>query len=164
MFSAELILTAEALLDYCQKRQLTIATAESCSGGLLAALLTEIPGSSRVFERGYVTYSNESKSDLLGVSSDLITRHGAVSQEVAIAMAQGCLHRSQASMAVSITGVAGPGGGTADKPVGLVYLACLAQGTPTKTSRLMLGELSRQAIREAAVIDALALLHHQAKC
>jgi nicotinamide-nucleotide amidase len=162
MFPDGLRQSAETLLTLCRESEVMIATAESCTGGLLAALLTEIPGSSRVFERGYVTYSNEAKSELLGVSRDLITRHGAVSEAVAVAMAEGCLRQSRASIAVSITGVAGPGGGTAEKPVGLVYLACIAKGVPPRISRLLLGAISRHAIREAAVIEALRLLTTEA--
>jgi nicotinamide-nucleotide amidase len=158
MFRAELRQSAEKLLELCRSKGLMIATAESCTGGLLAALLTEIPGSSRVFERGYVTYSNEAKAELLGVGRDLIARHGAVSEAVAVAMAEGCLSQSPASIAVSITGVAGPGGGTVEKPVGLVYLACVGKRAPVRISRLMLGESSRQAIREAAVAEAVSLL------
>ncbi|HEY7763533.1 MAG TPA: CinA family protein [Aestuariivirgaceae bacterium] len=162
MFDAELTRKVEKLLELCREKKFMIATAESCTGGLLAALLTEIPGSSRVYERGYVTYSNEAKSELLGVSHDLITRCGAVSEAVAVAMAEGSLNRSRASIAASITGVAGPGGGTVEKPVGLVYLACVGKEALPKTSRLMLGASSRQAIREAAVIEAVRLLSIQA--
>src|SRR5687767_6100572 len=112
MFATGLIRRAEEVLDLCRMRRLLLATAESCTGGLLAALLTEVPGSSKVFERGFITYSNDSKMTLLGVSSDLIDHHGAVSEQVALAMAEGALKHSRASIAISITGIAGPGGGT----------------------------------------------------
>jgi nicotinamide-nucleotide amidase len=153
-----LILAAEKILDLCRQHDLMLATAESCTGGLLAALLTEIPGSSEVFERGFVTYSNQSKSELLDVSVDLLNRHGAVSQEVAIAMSQGALSRSRANLTVSITGIAGPGGGSAEKPVGLVFLACRKAEEKPICSRLDLGERPRNEIREAAVMEAIRLL------
>jgi nicotinamide-nucleotide amidase len=158
VFPSELMQTAEKLLDLCRMHGLSIATAESCTGGLLAALLTEIPGSSRVFERGFVTYSDHAKVELLGVSSDFINRHGAVSAEVALGMAKGALKHSRASIAVSITGVAGPGGGTTAKPVGLVFLACIRDGRDASYSRLELGTRPRNAIREASVEEAMRLL------
>jgi nicotinamide-nucleotide amidase len=153
---------AQTLLDLCRDRGLKIATAESCTGGLLAALLTEIPGSSHVFERALVTYSNEAKSELLGVSDLLIAQHGAVSEQVAHAMAVGCLDRSNVDLSVSVTGIAGPGGGSPEKPVGLVYLACVRRGHEPETAKLMLDGRSRQEIREASVVEALRLLKSQA--
>src|SRR5215468_11801064 len=127
MADAELEQYARALLDLCRSKKLTIATAESCTGGLVAATLTEIPGSSDVLERGFVTYSNAAKTAMLGVPADVIARFGAVSRETAEAMAQGALAHSPADLAVSITGIAGPGGGTPDKPVGLVHFAAAAR-------------------------------------
>jgi nicotinamide-nucleotide amidase len=162
-FDQKLTRDAEELLRLCEARRVTIATAESCTGGLLAALLTEVPGSSKSFERGFITYSNEAKSDLLGVSGELIRRQGAVSEDVALAMAKGALARSRASIAVSITGVAGPGGGSAEKPVGLVFLACAGENREPVQSRLDLGMMSRGEIRQAAVAEAMRLLRHQAE-
>jgi nicotinamide-nucleotide amidase len=161
-FPREMIARAEEVLNLCRRQGLRLATAESCTGGLLATLLTEIPGSSRVFDRGFVTYSNEAKLELLDVSADLINWHGAVSDEVAIAMAQGALRRSRADLAVSVTGVAGPSGGTAEKPVGLVFLACMRGEEKPIRSRLDLGERRRNEIREAAVREALRLLRENA--
>jgi nicotinamide-nucleotide amidase len=161
-FARELIEAAKDTLDLCRHHNLMLATAESCTGGLLATLLTEIPGSSKVFERGFVTYSNEAKSELLDVGVDLLNRYGAVSEEAAIAMAQGALIRSRVNLAVSITGVAGPGGGTAEKPVGLVFLACIKTKSKPMCSRLDLGERKRHEIREAAVIEAIRLLRENA--
>jgi nicotinamide-nucleotide amidase len=135
-----------------------IATVESCTGGLLAGLLTEIPGSSAVVERGFVTYSNEAKSELVGVPEALLSNHGAVSQAVAQAMAEGALARSPANVAIAITGIAGPGGATATKPVGLVHFACAARGMPTQYLERRYGDLGRSAIRRKAVEDALDLL------
>jgi nicotinamide-nucleotide amidase len=162
-FASELVSLAQTLLGSCRAQGLKIATAESCTGGLLAALLTDIPGASHVFERGFVTYSNDAKCDLLGVSAALLASHGAVSDEVACAMAQGCLERSHADIAVSVTGVAGPGGGSAEKPVGLVYLACVRNAEQPQFSKLMLGPRSRREIREAAIMEALRLLQSQAE-
>lgn len=163
MFETGLIRSAKEVLDVCRTRRLLLATAESCTGGLLAALLTEVPGSSEVFERGFVTYSNDAKAELLGVSCDLINHHGAVSEEVALAMAEGALKHSRASIAISITGVAGPSGGTIDKPVGLVFLACTRNDKDAIRSRLELGMRRRNQIREAAVAEAVRLLRYQAE-
>src|SRR5579859_645072 len=118
---ASLRMLATAVLDACRAKRLRLATAESCTGGMVAAALTDIAGSSDVVERGFVTYSNEAKTELLGVPSEMIAAHGAVSAQVATAMVQGALARAPVELAVSITGIAGPGGATKGKPVGLVY-------------------------------------------
>jgi nicotinamide-nucleotide amidase len=149
---------AAALIRSYADRSWMIATAESCTGGLVAALLTEIPGSSAVVERGFVTYSNEAKVELLGVSPALIATHGAVSEAVARAMADGALARSRAQVAVAITGVAGPSGGTATKPVGLVHLAIAIAGGGTRHSERRYGDVGREAVRLHAVADAIRLL------
>ena len=156
MFDDNITARASALLERYRAAGLKLATAESCTGGLIAAALTEIAGSSDVVERGFVTYSNEAKSELLGVPAALIAEKGAVSAEVAEAMAQGALARSRADAAVSVTGIAGPGGGTADKPVGLVYLgACRQGGRPRHERRVFAGD--RAAVRRAALDEALDL-------
>jgi nicotinamide-nucleotide amidase len=149
---------AAALLKRYEAAGLRIATAESCTGGLVAALLTEIPGSSAVVERGFVTYSNAAKAEMLGVPPDLIAQHGAVSEVVARAMAEGALARSGADVAVAVTGIAGPGGATAAKPVGLVHFAVAARAGETAALERRYGDLGRSAIRERAVGDALSLL------
>jgi nicotinamide-nucleotide amidase len=149
---------AATLLDAYRQKGLKIATAESCTGGLVAALLTEISGSSAVVERGFVTYSNEAKSELIGVPADLIATHGAVSEQVARAMAEGALAHSRADVAVAITGVAGPTGGTATKPVGLVHFGLARKGSPTTCLERRYGDLGRENVRRKAVEDALALL------
>ena len=150
---------AQALLDSCRRNGLRIAAAESCTGGLLSAYLTDIPGSSDVFERGFVTYSNEAKFELLGVPSSTISNHGAVSRETAIAMAMGALKYSHADIAVSITGVAGPGGGSPEKPVGLVHFALAQNNMPPHPVECRFDEkLSRKEIRDNAVAQALSLL------
>ena len=149
---------AAALIRVYAERGLKAATAESCTGGLVAALLTEIPGSSAVVERGFVTYSNEAKTDLVGVPADLIAAHGAVSEPVARAMAEGALRGSKADVAVAITGIAGPGGGTEAKPVGLVHFGLARTGAPTRHLERRYGDLGRAEVRRRAVGDALALL------
>ena len=149
---------AAALLDAYKAKGLKIATAESCTGGLVAALLTEISGSSAVVERGFVTYSNEAKTDLVGVPADLIAAHGAVSEPVARAMAEGALAHSRADVTVGITGVAGPTGGTTTKPVGLVHFGLARKGVATLHLERRYGDLGRETIRRRAVEDALSLL------
>jgi nicotinamide-nucleotide amidase len=154
----ELLGRAAALLDAYRQSGLKIATAESCTGGLVAALLTEISGSSAVVERGFVTYSNEAKIELIGVPGNLIASHGAVSEPVARAMAEGALAHSRADVAVGITGVAGPTGGTATKPVGLVHFGLALRGAPTVHLERRYGDLGRENVRRRAVEDALSLL------
>lgn len=156
-FPAELEARATELIRRATAAGLTIATAESCTGGLVAALLTEIPGSSAVVDRGFVTYSNEAKQQMLGVEAALLAEFGAVSEPVARAMAAGALGRSGAMISVAITGIAGPGGGSADKPVGLVHFAC---GSPlgVRTAEKRFGDLGRQGIRMASVAFAVELL------
>lgn len=156
MFDDELKARAIAVLDRYRAAGLMLATAESCTGGLIAAVLTEIAGSSDVVERGFVTYSNQAKTELLGVPAALIADKGAVSAEVAEAMAAGALAQSHADAAVSVTGIAGPGGSTAEKPVGLVYLGACQRGTrPRHERRVFAGD--RAAVRRAALDEALDL-------
>jgi nicotinamide-nucleotide amidase len=145
-------------VHFLTARGLKAATAESCTGGLVAGMITEVPGSSAVLERGFVTYSNAAKSELLGVPAELIARLGAVSEEVAAAMAAGALAHSGADVAVAITGIAGPDGGTAAKPVGPVHFAAARRGGPTVTEERRFGAIGRSAVRLAAVREALAML------
>jgi len=157
MISPSLLDAAASLLDACRARGWMLATAESCTGGLIAATLTAIAGSSDVVDRGFVTYSNESKTELLGVPGALIAAHGAISEPVARAMAEGALARSRADIAVAVTGVAGPGGGSADKPVGLVWFGLAQRGAPPHSEQVVfLGD--RAAIREAAVAHSFELI------
>ncbi|HET7794366.1 MAG TPA: CinA family protein [Rhizobacter sp.] len=146
--------SVEALAEVLRARGLHLATAESCTGGLIAAACTSIAGSSDWFERGIVSYSNEAKTDLLGVPKALIARHGAVSAEVARAMAEGALAHSSADMSVAVTGVAGPSGGTPEKPVGTVWLALARRGQPAQATLLQL-QGSRSEVREQTVDRAL---------
>ena len=158
MFRDELLLRAAALLDLCRARHLHIATAESCTGGLIAALLTEIAGSSDVFERGFVTYSNAAKTELLGVEVGMIAAHGAVSEQVARAMAEGAVANSAAELAVAVTGIAGPGGGCAEKPVGLVHIAVARRGGAVAHRRCEFGDIGRAQVRTATIAVALEML------
>jgi nicotinamide-nucleotide amidase len=154
----ELIVLARALVDRLRAARLRLATAESCTGGLIAGAVTEIAGSSDVFDRGFVTYSNEAKAEMLGVPAALIATHGAVSPQVAREMAEGALRHSRADIAVAVTGVAGPAGGSPAKPVGLVYLcAARREGTPA-LAELRLGDIGRAAVRRAAVLKALDMV------
>ena len=150
-------MTPTALLDLYRARHLRLATAESCTGGMIAAALTDIAGSSDVVERGFVTYSNEAKVEMLGVALPLIARAGAVSEEVARAMAEGAIARSRADIAVAVTGIAGPGGATPAKPVGLVHIACAQRDRWTVHERHVFAG-DRAAIRAATVEAALALV------
>ena len=157
LFPDDLIAGAARLIDMLRARPATIAFAESCTGGLLSALLTSIPGSSDVLGFGFVSYSNEAKTELLGVPEPLLNRYGAVSPQVAGAMATGALERSGSSLALAVTGIAGPSGGSALKPVGLVYIAISRSRTETKTHELQLGDIGRASIRLKTVEAALKL-------
>ena len=157
MIGDELQAAAAQLLEEFRAKGMMLATAESCTGGLIAAALTEIAGSSDVVERGFVTYSNAAKTELLGVPAALIAAHGAVSEPVAAAMAEGALARSRAAVAVAVTGVAGPGGGSADKPVGTVWFGCATLGMPVTTERLVFAG-GRSAVRAATVLHAFKML------
>ena len=148
---------AEMVLEHLRTRGLTLATVESCTGGMVAAALTDIPGSSAVLDRGYVTYSNRAKSEMVGVSAELIERHGAVSIEVADAMAAGALARCGADIAIAITGIAGPGG-SEHKPEGLVCFCVARRGHGPITRRIEFGPLGRAHVRARSVETALSLV------
>jgi nicotinamide-nucleotide amidase len=154
---------AKQVLDLCRARGMRVATAESCTGGLVAAALTAIAGSSDVVECGFVTYSNAAKQKLLGVPATTLLRYGAVSGETAAAMAKGALKRSGADLAVSITGIAGPAGGSKQKPVGLVHFAAASRNGKILKRRRLFGKIGRRRIRERSVVEALALLAHLAE-
>lgn len=157
MFTPALLQAATILLSECRERGLMLATAESCTGGLIAAVLTEIAGSSDVVDRGFVTYSNDAKSEMLGVPPELIAANGAVSSPVAASMAEGALLRSKAALTVAVTGIAGPGGGTEGKPVGTVWFGLGVRGGATTTERLMFTG-DRTAVRQMTVMHAMAML------
>jgi len=159
MFSSPLLRLAEVVLADARVKKLRIATAESCTGGLIGGLLTEIPGSSDVFERGFIVYTNRAKQDMLGVPGDLIADAGAVSEPVARMMAEGAVENSNAQLAVAVTGVAGPGGGTAMKPVGLVHIAACREGRSILHEAHRFGDIGRTEVRLKSVEAALSLLH-----
>lgn len=159
MFPSDLTARAADLIDRCRRNGLMLATAESCTGGLIAGLITSVSGSSDVLECGFVTYSNAAKTRMIGVPADLIARVGAVSEEVARAMAEGALANSAADVAIAVTGVAGPGGGTATKPVGLVHCAAARRGCATVTRELRLGDIGREAVRMETVRVAVEMAY-----
>jgi nicotinamide-nucleotide amidase len=154
MSNAEL---ANALLLACQQHGVMLATAESCTGGLIIAALTDIAGSSAVVDRGFITYSNEAKMEMLGVSKATLDTHGAVSREVVLEMAAGALAHSQARLSLAVTGIAGPSGGSAEKPVGLVWFGIALAGQPVVAERQLFGQKGREFIRHETVRRALQL-------
>lgn len=158
MLPDRLLLEAQSLLAACRQKSIRLATAEGCTGGLIAAALTAIAGASDVLDRSFVAYSNEAKHDLLSVPLELVRDFGAVSEEVAQAMAEGALTRSRANLAVAVTGVTGPGGGSATKPVGFVCFGLAQTGQPVAGMRTVFPG-DRSAIRAASVEQAIALIH-----
>jgi nicotinamide-nucleotide amidase len=158
MSDEALAAAARRVLELSRAKGLRIATAESCTGGLVISALTDIAGSSDVVDRGFITYSNAAKETMLGVPSTTLLAHGAVSHETAEAMARGALSQSPADLAVAVTGIAGPGGGTVSKPVGLVHFAAARRNGPLILRERRFGDISRAAIRHLAVIEALAML------
>lgn len=153
---------AGRLIATFSERGLMVATAESCTGGLISGVLTEIPGSSSVVDRGFVTYSNDAKIQMLGVDTATLEVHGAVSRQTAIEMVRGALSHSKADMAVAVTGVAGPGGGSEDKPVGLVHLAAASRNGVVHHREMRYGDIGRDAVRMATVRTALDMLEETA--
>ena len=163
MIDAEIEQRAARVLEVCRAVGLTIATAESCTGGLVAGALTAIAGSSDVVDRGFVTYSNLAKQQMLRVPEVILAAHGAVSEQTANAMARGALAAAGTGLSVAITGVAGPGGGSAEKPVGLVHFAAAKKGGPVLHREERFGDLGRADIRRRAVLVALDLLETLAR-
>lgn len=157
MISDAVLEQAAALLAGCRARGWRIATAESCTGGLIAAALTAIPGASDVVDRGFVTYSNEAKMELLGVPQAMLTAHGAISEPVVRAMAEGALARSRAAITIAVTGVAGPGGGSVEKPVGLVWFGLAQRGQELHSEKLVFPG-DRSSVRAATVAHAFGLI------
>ena len=158
LFSEQRLVPCAQLLQQFREQGLTLATAESCTGGLIAALLTEISGASDVFERGFVTYSNEAKVEMLGIHTAMLNEYGAVSRQVAIAMALGAKKQSLADLAVAVTGIAGPEGGSAEKPVGLVHIAVARNGFDPLHEECRFGDIGRSKVRVKTVEHALSLL------
>lgn len=159
LFPSDLLQSARLLLDDAQSRGIKITTAESCTGGLVAALLTEIAGSSATVDRAFVVYSNQAKQEMLGVPGDMIADFGAVSEPVARALAEGALHESRANLSVAITGIAGPGGATAMKPIGLVHFASARENRAIRHEEHRFGDIGRDQVRLEAVRVAIRMLH-----
>ena len=158
MFASPLLRLAEVVIAQARVQKLRIATAESCTGGLIGGVLTEIPGSSEVFERGFIVYSNRAKQDMLGVPGDLIADMGAVSEAVSRAMAEGAVENSNAHIAVAVTGIAGPGGGTKMKPIGLVHIAAARENRSILHEAHHFGDIGRTEVRIRTVEAALEML------
>lgn len=163
MLDEDIVKAAHDLLDICKRKNLLVATAESCTAGLVAGTLTEVPGTSSILDRGFITYSNEAKHEMLGVSRDLLAKHGAVSREVAEAMASGVLGHSRVHLAVSVTGIAGPDGGTPIKPVGLVHFAAASRSGKLVHAEKRYGDIGRAEVRKHSVLQAFRMLHDMAK-
>jgi len=155
MFDDELRARIRKVLGEAQKQNLTVVTAESCTGGLLSALFTEIPGSSKTLDRSFVTYSNKAKQEMLGVAGDIIADFGAVSEPTAIAMAEGALSRSKADISIAISGIAGPGGNTAMKPVGLVHIAVARHQRELLHTAFKFGDIGRSEVRRMSLLSAM---------
>jgi nicotinamide-nucleotide amidase len=158
MIDPDLHAAAQRVIDACSERRLMVATAESCTGGLVVAALTEIPGSSAVVAAGFVTYSNDAKHSMLSVSLETLRQHGAVSRATARAMADGVLAHAPVDLAVAVTGIAGPGGGSLEKPVGLVHFAAAARSGGRSFREERYGEIGRAEVRRRSVQVALAML------
>ncbi len=163
MFPADVLDDAKQLIDTLREHRRMLVTAESCTGGLVASAITAIPGSSDVFLGGFVTYADDAKTQMIDVDADLIKHHGAVSEAVAHAMADGAVRTTGADLAVAVTGIAGPGGGSAHKPVGLVYIATAAVFDGPRVERHMFGEAGRSEVRLASLRAALRMLQEAAK-
>lgn len=161
MFETALVNKAMLLLDDMRNARLRIVTAESCTGGLLGGLFTEIAGSSDVFERGFVTYSNRAKAEVLGVAGDILADYGAVSEPVVRMMAEGALESSRANVSIAITGIAGPGGGTPMKPVGTVHFACARENRAVIHEMRQFGDIGRSEVRRLSLDVALDLIAAQ---
>ncbi len=159
MLDDDIVEAAKRLLDICRRKNLTLATAESCTAGLVAGTLAEVPGISSMLDRGFITYSNQAKQDMVGVSAATLENHGAVSRETAEEMARGAIAHAPVDLAVSVTGVAGPDGGSAEKPVGLVHFAAATRSGRLMHAEKRFGEIGRSEIRKQSVLQAFRMLH-----
>jgi nicotinamide-nucleotide amidase len=163
MLDDDIVEAARRLLDICKRKKLFVATAESCTAGLVAGTLTEVPGVSSMLDRGFITYSNDSKREMLGVKAETLDKHGAVSRETAMEMAQGALARSDVDLAVSVTGIAGPDGGSEEKPVGLVYFGAVSRRGQSVDAEQRYGDIGRAQVRKHSVLQAFRMLHDLAE-
>ena len=163
MLDDDIVKAAEQLLAICKRKNLLVATAESCTAGLVAGTLSEVPGVSSILDRGYITYSNEAKHDMLGVPRDVLDRHGAVSRQTAEAMVRGVLGHARVHLAVSVTGIAGPDGGSEEKPVGLVHFAAASRTGKLVHVERRYGDIGRSQVRKHSVLQAFRMLHDLAE-
>jgi nicotinamide-nucleotide amidase len=163
MLDDDIVEAARRLLDVCRRKNLTVATAESCTAGLVAGTLTEVPGTSSILDRGFVTYSNRAKEDMVGVSAATLKAHGAVSPQTAEEMVRGALARAPVDLAVSVTGIAGPDGGSAEKPVGLVNFAAASRSGQFIQAEKRFGDIGRADVRKQSVLQAFRMLHDLAE-
>lgn len=163
MIDDDIVEAAKRLLDICKRKHLTVATAESCTAGLVAGTLTEVPGTSSILDRGFVTYSNQAKQDMLGVSAATLRSHGAVSGETAEEMVRGALANAPVDLAVSITGIAGPDGGSEEKPVGLVHFGAASRSGRFAHVEKRFGNIGRAEVRKQSVLQAFRMLHELAE-
>jgi len=163
MLDDDIVEAARRLLDICRRKKLTVATVESCTAGLVAGTLTEVPGTSSILDRGYVTYSNEAKQEMVGVSAATLKAHGAVSPQTAAEMVRGAMARAPVDLAVSVTGIAGPDGGTPEKPVGLVYFAAASRSGALIQDEKRFGDIGRADVRKQSVLQAFRMLHDLAE-
>lgn len=163
MLDEDIVAAARRLFDICKRKELTVATAESCTGGLVAGTLTEIPGSSHLLDRGFVTYSNAAKQEMLGVPEDILKQYGAVSREAAEAMAKGALGYAPVNLSIAITGIAGPNGDEGGKPIGLVHFAAASRSGLLDHVEKRFGDLGRSEVRKRSVLQAFVMLHDLAE-
>jgi nicotinamide-nucleotide amidase len=163
MLDNDIVEAAKRLLDICKRKNLIMATAESCTAGLVAGTLAEVPGISSMLDRGFITYSNQSKQDMLGVSAATLEQHGAVSRETAEEMARGALAHAPVHLAVAVTGIAGPDGGSEDKPVGLVHFAVASRSGALVHAEKRFGNIGRPEVRKQSVLQAFRMLHDLAE-
>jgi nicotinamide-nucleotide amidase len=163
MLDDDIVDAAKRLLDICKRKHLTLATVESCTGGLIAGTLTDVPGISSILDRGFVTYSNEAKQDMVGVSAATLKAHGAVSRQTAEEMARGAITHAPVDLAVSVTGIAGPDGGSPEKPVGLVHFAVASRSGRLVHAEKRFGDIGRSEVRKQSVLQAFRMLHDLAK-
>lgn len=163
MIDQDIVDAAERLLDICRRKNLLVATAESCTAGLIAGTLTGVPGTSSILDRGFVTYSNQAKQDMLGVSPATLQAHGAVSRQTAEEMARGALAHAPVDLAVSVTGIAGPDGGSAEKPVGLVHFGAASRSGQFLHAEKRFGDIGRAGVRKQSVLQAFRMLHELAE-
>jgi nicotinamide-nucleotide amidase len=163
MIDDDIVEAAKRLLDICKRKNLTVATAESCTAGLVAGTLTEIPGVSSILDRGFITYSNQAKQDMIGVSAATLAAHGAVSRQTAEEMARGALVHAPVDLAVSVTGIAGPDGGSVEKPVGLVHFGAASRSGQFVHAEKRFGNIGRAEVRKQSVLQAFRMLHDLAE-